>query len=106
MEYLIAGFGHVLNPVTLIWVAVGGRGVLMAAFLGALIVRSSESVLSSALDQYWLLALGIVFVATVVFAPQGLLGNVLRLPSPRRFATPKKIEEKSRSVGQVEPDAK
>ena len=53
-----------------------------------------------------LLALGIVFVATVVFAPQGLLGNVLRLPSPRRFATSKKLEDKSRSVGQVEPDAK
>ena len=100
----LIGFG--LSTEALIWVAVGGRGVLMAAFLGALIVRSSESVLSSALDQYWLLALGIVFVATVVFAPQGLLGNVLRLPSPRRFATPKKIEEKSRSVGQVEPDAK
>ena len=33
MEYLIAGFGHVLNPVTLIWVAVG---VSIGYLLGAL----------------------------------------------------------------------
>lgn len=79
----LVGFG--LSTEALIWVAVGGRSVLMAAFLGALIVRWVESVLSATLDQYWLLALGVVFVATVVFAPQGLLGNVLHLPSPRRL---------------------
>lgn len=80
----LLGFG--LSTEVLIWVAVGGRATLMAAFLGAVIVRSGESVLSSALDQYWLLALGIVFIATVVFAPQGLLGTLLRLPPPRRLA--------------------
>lgn len=79
----LLGFG--LSTEVLIWVAVGGRGVLLAAFLGAVIVRSGESALSSALDQYWLLALGIVFVATVVFAPNGLLGGLLRLPPARRL---------------------
>lgn len=80
----LVGFG--LSTEVLIWVAVGGRATLMAAFLGAVIVRSGESLLSSALGQYWLLALGVVFVATVVFAPQGLLGNLLRLGPPRRLA--------------------
>lgn len=83
----LVGFG--LSTEVLIWVAVGGRGVLLAAFLGALIVRSGESVLSATLGQYWLLVLGIVFVATVVFAPQGLLGNLLRLPASRRLGVAK-----------------
>ncbi len=80
----LVGFG--LSTEVLIWVAVGGRGVLMAAFLGALLVRSGESVLSGLLGQYWLLVLGIAFVATVVFAPQGLFANLLRLPAPGRLA--------------------
>lgn len=84
----LVGFG--LSTEVLIWVAVGGRATLMAAFLGAVIVRSGESLLSSALGQYWLLALGIVFVATVVFAPQGLLGNLLRLGPPRRLSRPRR----------------
>jgi urea transport system permease protein len=97
----LIGFG--LSTEALIWVAVGGRGVLMAAFLGALIVRSTESVLSATLDQYWLLALGIVFVATVVFAPQGLLGTILRLPSPRRLAGTATADVQARSANDVAP---
>ena len=40
----LIGFG--LSTEVLIWVAVGGRNVLLAAFLGALLVRSVEGVLS------------------------------------------------------------
>lgn len=97
----LIGFG--LSTEALIWVAVGGRGVLMAAFLGALIVRWTESVLSATLDQYWLLALGIVFVATVVFAPQGLLGNLLRLPAPRRLRGAGQGRAQSRPEGAATP---
>src|SRR5207253_908879 len=51
--------GVPLSTEVLIWTALGGREVLLAAFLGALIVRSVESVLSEALGYYWLLALGV-----------------------------------------------
>lgn len=71
--------GFALSTEVLIWTAVGGRAVPMAAFLGAITVRSVESVLSDNLGSYWLLALGAFFVVTVVFAPQGLFGRFYRL---------------------------
>jgi len=51
-------------------------------------VRSVESVLSEALGYYWLLALGVLFVASVVIFPRGLLGRLLTLSLPRRMAAP------------------
>ena len=80
--------GVPLSTEVLIWTALGGREVLLAAFLGALAVRSVESVLSEALGYYWLLALGVLFVASVVIFPRGLLGRLLALSLPRRMATP------------------
>ena len=79
----LIGFG--LSTEVLIWVAVGGRNVLMAAFLGALLVRSVEGALSDRLGNFWLLALGVLFVVTVVLMPNGLFGRILALPPPRRF---------------------
>jgi urea transport system permease protein len=79
----LIGFG--LSTEVLIWVAVGGRNVLMAAFLGALLVRSVEGALSDRLGNFWLLVLGVLFVVTVVLMPNGLFGRILALSPPRRF---------------------
>jgi urea transport system permease protein len=79
----LIGFG--LSTEVLIWVAVGGRNALLAAFLGALLVRSGEGVLSDRLGDYWLLALGVLFVITVVLMPSGLFGRVLMPSVPRRL---------------------
>ena len=78
--------GFALSTEVLIWVALGGKTVILAAFLGAIIVRTIESELSGTLGNYWLLALGIGFVVSVIFLPQGLLGAVLK-PSPRGLQT-------------------
>ena len=78
--------GFALSTEVLIWVAVGGRSVLMAAMLGAMLVRSVENTLSDTLGEYWLLTVGILFVIVVVFAPKGLFGGLLRLPAPSRFS--------------------
>lgn len=77
--------GFALSTEVLIWVAVGGRGVLMGAFLGALAVRATENAMSARLDQYWLMALGVLFVVVVVVSPQGLFGRLLALAPPRRL---------------------
>jgi urea transport system permease protein len=77
--------GFALSTEVLIWVAVGGRGVLLAAFLGAMLVRTGEGVLSENLGNYWVLILGILFVLTVVAMPRGLFGALLALPLPRRL---------------------
>lgn len=55
--------GFALSTEVLIWVAVGGRQIVMAAFLGALIVRWIEGQLSERLGNFWLLALGLLFAA-------------------------------------------
>ncbi|SLN26961.1 branched-chain amino acid ABC transporter permease [Oceanibacterium hippocampi] len=75
--------GFALSTEVLIWVALGGKEVLLAAFLGALVVKSVENVLSDALGQYWLLVLGILFILSVVLLPRGLLAPVFRLRLPR-----------------------
>ena len=62
-----------------------GREVLLAAWLAAILVRTVEGVLSEALGHYWLLALGLQFVLTVVCLPRGLFGWLLRLPPPARL---------------------
>jgi urea transport system permease protein len=77
--------GVSLSTEVLIWAALGGREVLFAAFLGAIVVRSVEGLLSETLGYYWLLALGLMFVASVVFFPGGLLGWALHLPLPVRM---------------------
>lgn len=77
--------GFSLSTEVLIWVAVGGRSVLMAAFLGAVLVRTVESALSERFGDYWLLVLGGVFVVVVVFFPLGVFGRLFKLAVPRRL---------------------
>lgn len=77
--------GNALSTEILIWVAVGGRGVLLAAFLGVILVRFVESFLSQSLGNYWLLSLGVLFVLTVVVMPEGIFGRILRLPLPKAW---------------------
>jgi len=81
--------GVPLSTEVLIWTALGGREVLLAAFLGALLVRTVEAALSDLLGYYWLLGLGVLFILTVVLFPSGLLGRALALPLPQRLRPPR-----------------
>ena len=67
--------GFALSAEALIWVAVGGRTSVVAAALGALLVRLLEGWLTDQLGDYWLLALGSLFVVVVVALPRGVLGQ-------------------------------
>ena len=69
------GFG--LSTEVLIWVALGGKEVLLASFLGAVLVRVLEAFLSDILIYYWILILGMFFVFCVMFFPKGVFGNLL-----------------------------
>jgi urea transport system permease protein len=57
-----------------IWVAVGGRGTLTGAALGAVIVNAAKSWFTGALPEVWLFALGALFVLTTLFLPKGIVG--------------------------------
>ena len=69
------GFG--LSTEVLIWVALGGKEILLASFLGAMLVRMLEAYLSDLLTYYWILILGLFFVFCVMFFPKGVFGNLL-----------------------------
>lgn len=58
----------------LIWVALGGRGNLKGAVLGALVVNLLYSLFTSWLPEAWPYILGLFYVATVLFLKDGLLG--------------------------------
>ncbi len=57
-----------------IWVAVGGRGTLTGAILGAVLVNAGKTVLTGALPEVWLFALGALFILVTLFLPRGILG--------------------------------
>jgi urea transport system permease protein len=59
-----------------IWVAVGGRGTLVGAALGAVLVNYAKTYFTAALPDIWLFALGGLFVAVTLFLPKGILGTL------------------------------
>ncbi|MFN7994958.1 MAG: urea ABC transporter permease subunit UrtC [Bryobacteraceae bacterium] len=80
-----ANVGIVPSIEMVIWVAVGGRGTLAGAVLGAVLVNAAKSVFSENLPNLWLYAYGLLFVGTVLFFPGGLVGlmkKIRRKPAP------------------------
>ena len=63
----------------IIWIAVGGRGTLLGPVVGAFGVNWLQSVLTTNYPDLWLLALGGLFVAVVLFFPDGVVGTVQKL---------------------------
>jgi urea transport system permease protein len=57
-----------------IWVAVGGRGTLLGPIIGAFAVSGAKSFFTANFAEYWLFFLGLMFVLTTLFLPNGLLG--------------------------------
>jgi branched-chain amino acid transport system permease protein len=59
----------------LLMVALGGRGTLLGPALGAGIIVMLKN-LVSVYTHRWLLILGVVYIATIVYAPEGIVGAV------------------------------
>ena len=60
-----------------LWVAVGGRGTLTGAVLGAILVNYAKTTFTSGiLAPYWLFLLGALFVFVTLFLPRGIVGTV------------------------------
>jgi urea transport system permease protein len=58
-----------------VWVAVGGRGTLVGAALGAVVVNYLKTIFTTGwLAAYWLFALGGLFVLVTLAMPKGILG--------------------------------
>jgi branched-chain amino acid transport system permease protein len=61
----------------LLMVALGGRGTLLGPALGATIIVFLKN-LVSVYTHRWLLILGAVYIATIVYAPEGVVGAVIQ----------------------------
>jgi urea transport system permease protein len=77
-----------------IWVAVGGRGTLTGAVLGALVVNYAKTVFTTGfLAPYWLFVLGGLFIAVTLLLPRGIIGTLLHGLSLRADAKSAAAEE-------------
>lgn len=97
----VAGAGGALNAIStqvvgldtlsftqsaeaLVMLVLGGTGSLYGALSGAVIFMLFENYVSAANPFHWLIILGLVLIAVVLFAPQGLYGSVADRLSRRR----------------------
>jgi urea transport system permease protein len=59
-----------------VWVAVGGRGTLVGAAVGALVVNSLKTIFTTGfLAPYWLFLLGGMFIGVTLLLPKGIVGT-------------------------------
>jgi urea transport system permease protein len=68
-----------------IWVAVGGRGTLTGAALGAVLVNYGKTYFTSGvLAPYWLFMLGGLFIGVTLLLPRGVVGTLHHWTALRR----------------------
>ena len=91
-----------------IWVAVGGRGTLLGAILGAVLINYAKSLVSEALPASWMFIQGGLFILVVTALPEGVLGwlqgegprNLLqKLGLKRKIETYPSLEIKNETEG-------
>ena len=82
-------FSPLISIELVVWVAVGGRGFLYGAVMGAIIVNFAKSYFTAALPEVWLFALGALFVLVTIFMPRGIVGLL------------EKIKQKKKEEGKV-----
>jgi len=66
--------GVLFSTEVVVWVAIGGRSSLLAAFCAAVIVASLSNYLSALFPGYWPLILGTLFIAVIIFFRDGVAG--------------------------------
>ena len=80
-------FGTLPSILMVCWVAVGGRGTLYGAIIGAIIVNWGATSVSEQWPDTWQYLQGLLFIVVVAFIPGGIVGLFklagARLPSRR-----------------------
>ena len=62
-----------------VWVAVGGRGTIVGAAAGAVVVNWAKTMFSESLPEMWLYVFGALFIGVVLLFPRGLAGIVVQI---------------------------
>ncbi len=67
-------FSPINSIEVVVWVAVGGRGTLYGAVVGAVLVSYAKTRFTALVPESWIFMLGALFVFVTIFLPQGLAG--------------------------------
>ena len=87
-----------------IWVAVGGRGTLVGAAVGAILVNYAKTYFTSGvLAPYWLFMLGGLFIAVTLLLPRGVVGTLRHWTALRRAQNSAAAEDGSTASPPPEP---
>jgi len=70
-----------------VWVAVGGRGTLYGAVVGAVLVSYAKTRFTALVPESWIFMLGALFVIVTVFLPKGIAGLLKQRVAEKNTAT-------------------
>jgi len=88
-------FSPINSIEVVIWVALGGRGTLYGAIIGAIAVNYAKTYFTGAFPEIWLFMLGGLFVVATTYLPKGMVGVAEDFLGKR----------KNRSAGADDPSA-
>lgn len=71
-----AQMGLVASTTFIVWVAIGGRGTLVGAFVGVILVSGVQSLLSDKAQDWWPLLTGVFVLVVVLAEPGGIVGGI------------------------------
>lgn len=74
-----AQMGIVPSIEMVLWVAIGGRGTLLGAPIGALVTNWAKTTFSETAPEMWLFFLGGMFILCVLALPHGIVGTFHKL---------------------------
>ena len=86
--------GPLFSVEAVVWTAVGGRATLIGPFVGAFLVRGLEFILSGSwFADYWQFFIGALFIAVVLWIPDGIVGSIGNWLRKRRAGSARQIRE-------------
>lgn len=91
-------FAPIRSIELVIWVAIGGRGTLYGAILGAFVVNYAKSFFTAWAPEAWLFLLGSIFVFVTVLMPKGLVGVYNQITN--RNTKSKSIKQSQANMGE------
>ncbi|WNQ09524.1 urea ABC transporter permease subunit UrtC [Paenibacillus aurantius] len=71
-----AQMGIVPSIEMVLWVAIGGRGTVIGALIGAVLTNAAKTTFSEAYPEWWPIILGAMFILVVLFLPKGIVGTL------------------------------
>ncbi|MFT5661316.1 MAG: urea transport system permease protein [Sulfurimonas sp.] len=86
-------FSPLFSIEIVIWVAIGGRGTLYGAIIGAFVVNFASTYFTSALPEVWLYALGVLFVVSTLYLPKGIVGVIEKINLKNLLAKVKYVRQ-------------